>query len=264
MGLGQAAPLAAAQSGQARPVRLSVRALRYGCGDAGRNHRPGEGQAQHLRRGSQMAVARRFRWTAAGGFPGQARSALEGRAGQARERLSQPRRQSRVTSRRTGRTNSASGPASRFRSAPSTPTGMRSGRASRKATSSMSSAPRPASSPMPASPNSCRGCAAWSKAACTRLSPASKRGCRRSATCSTPSQRAPAPPWRRCRTGSTGTAPARPACCGFRGTMATAPSWSTPTLAGSRSAGTWSTPRKTSCSRRSKAPPFTPASSSTG
>ncbi len=163
-----------------------------------------------------------------------------------------------------GGANSASGPASRFRSAPSTPTGMRSGRASRKATSSMSSAPRPASSPMPARPSWCRGCAAWSRAACTRLSPASKRGCRRSATCSAPSQRAPAPPWRSCRRGSTSTAPARPACCAFRGTTATAPSWSTPTSAGSRSAGTWSTPRRTSCSRRSKAPPFTPASSSTG
>jgi sugar (pentulose or hexulose) kinase len=58
-------------------------------------------------------------------------------------------------------------------------------------------------------------------------------------------------------------APARPACSASPGTTATAPCWSTPRSAASPSAGTCTTPPPTNSSPRSKAPPCTPASSST-
>ena len=75
MGLGEAAALAAAQSGEARPHGDGARALRHGCRRFMWHHRSSSGEPKHLRDGSQVDVERIARRFAVSGFPRKGRSA---------------------------------------------------------------------------------------------------------------------------------------------------------------------------------------------
>ncbi len=68
VGIRQAAALAAAQPGKARPAGECFRTLRHGGGDSVRDYRSQAGEAQHLRHGPQVDVEPEVGWAAIPGF----------------------------------------------------------------------------------------------------------------------------------------------------------------------------------------------------
>ena len=106
-------------------VRQRLRALRHGRGHALRHHRRTPSEAQRLRHGPQVDVECHAGRPSSREFPGQSRSSARGCPGEARRRIRDLRQDCWHAVATVGGETWVR-PAFRFRSEPSTPTGMRS------------------------------------------------------------------------------------------------------------------------------------------
>ena len=153
MGLGQAAPLAAAQSrtsatSSSPPSSIATWWRRRSAASPTRR----QVKRSICAAGHKWLWHAGFRRAAAGGFPGQGRPAAQGRARQARRRIRHLRRDRGASDAGMGGEARPQGRHSDSGRRLRRPLGRDRRRASRKATWSTSSARRPASSPMPARP----------------------------------------------------------------------------------------------------------------